>query len=164
MDEDFFISTGGIELLDETEPLWRHLNEHHATLSPHFGEVFRQKTFAARKQAILKHAQGGINVTLILDARGVAVAYCVSTIDHQGVGEVDSLYVSAEQRQGGFGHTLMKQALTWFKERGVKRVHLAVASGNEGVYSFYAKYGFFPAKTILEQMPELTPAEKTSGI
>lgn len=154
MDADLFVSSGGSELLDEVGPLWAQLNGHHAASSPHFEQAYQRKTFAERKQGLLEQAQGGdLHVELMLDGVGTVVGYCVSTINSGRVGEIDSLFVLPEWRGKKLGHTLMESSLCWLRERGISRIRLSVAAGNEQVFGFYAKHGFFPAKTILEQHP-----------
>lgn len=151
-ERQFFLSSGGSELLDETAGLWEQLNRHHATLSPHFAEHYERKTFAERRAGLLCKAEGGsLHVELALDQLGDVVGYCVSTVDPALVGEIDSLFVLPSWRGMALGHTLITRSLDWLREQGVQRTRLSVAAGNEQAFGFYAKHGFFPAKTILEQ-------------
>lgn len=151
--EDLFFSFGGSELLDEVKQLWEGLNAHHTALSPHFPEQFVRKTFAERKAALLTKAQeAGIGVALVLNGSGEAVGYCISTISGDRIGEIESLYVSPELRGIGLGDALMQVSLAWLFEQRVSRTRLTVAAGNEQVFDFYAKYGFYPAKIVLEQV------------
>ncbi len=88
---------------------------------------------------------------LMLDQLGNAIGYCISTIDREQIGEIDSLFVLPEWRGMALGHTLITRSLNWLREQGVQRTRLSVAAGNEQVFGSYAKHGFFPAKIILEQ-------------
>ncbi len=148
--DELFISLGGTELLDEVGQLWEQLNAHHISHSPHFPEQYVRKTFAARKAALLGKANGSVGVILALNAEGIPVSYCICTVQDR-IGEIDSLYVLPGYRSCGLGDLLMRMALAWLTEHGVTRTRLTVAAGNEQVFGFYAKYGFYPAKTVLEQ-------------
>ena len=54
------------------------------------------------------------------------------------------------------GEILVEMSVSWLNEQEVTRIFLQVAAGNEQVFEFYAKFGFYPAKMILEQHPRLT--------
>lgn len=152
MEQELLLSSGGSELLDETAALWEQLNRHHAALSPHFAAQYERKTVADRKLSLLRKAErGSLHVELVIDGSGNTVGYCISSIDHEQIGEIDSLFVLPEWRGRNLGHILISRSLHWLREQGVQRTRLSVAAGNEQVFGFYAKYGFFPAKTILEQ-------------
>lgn len=153
MEQTFLISSGGVELLDETAGLWEQLNAHHVSHSPRFGEVYVRKTFAQRKEGLLAQGTGGLHVILARNS-GVGVGYCISTVSADRIGEIDSLFISPEYRGKGLADSLMKLSMAWLQEQNVSRMRLAVAAGNEQVFGFYARYGFFPAKMLLEQMPK----------
>lgn len=152
-DQEFVINSGGVELLDETAGLWEQLKSHHVSHSPHFGEVYARKTFAQRKEGLLAQGTGGLHVILVRSS-GVVVGYCISTVSSDSIGEIDSLFVSPEYRGQGLADSLMKMSMAWLQDENVRRVRLSVAAGNEQVFGFYARYGLFPAKIILEQMPQ----------
>jgi ribosomal protein S18 acetylase RimI-like enzyme len=153
MVHNFHISTGGIEVLDSIKELWEKLNTHHRDRAPHFSAMFARKTFAERKEDILAHAAGGLCVVLARDNEGTLIGYCVNTINDRHVGEIDSLFILAEYRGQGLGEILVANSVRWLNEEGVSRIFLEVSAGNEQVFDFYAKFGFFPAKIILEQHP-----------
>jgi ribosomal protein S18 acetylase RimI-like enzyme len=52
------------------------------------------------------------------------------------------------------GEALMESALRWFDEHEVKEKHVAVAVGNEKVFEFYMRFGFYPRTTVLLQVTE----------
>ncbi len=43
----------------------------------------------------------------------------------------------------------MRSALDWLDANGVASKVLTVAIGNERLYTFYERYGFFPREVIL---------------
>lgn len=153
MNHEYQISSGGLEVLDEIKELWEQLNVHHRDRAPHFASVFASKTFADRRANILAHSAGGLCVLLARDLTGKLIGYCVNTITEKRVGEIDSLFVLPEYRGKGLGEALVEQSIRWLNEQGVEKIFLEVSAGNEQVFSFYAKFGFYPAKIVLEQHP-----------
>jgi len=150
---EIYVVCGGIELLEDVGDLWKQLNAHHTAHSPHFSDVFARKTFAERKRALLEQGTGGLHVVLVHYPVGSVVGYCISTVSADCIGEIDSLFVLPQHRGKGLADRLMRLSLGWLQEQNVSRMRLSVAAGNEQVYGFYARYGFFPAKIVLEQMP-----------
>jgi ribosomal protein S18 acetylase RimI-like enzyme len=47
---------------------------------------------------------------------------------------------------------LMQKALAWMDEKAAEKKVVAVGVGNEYALGFYARYGFCPRKTVLEQI------------
>ncbi|MFA5308119.1 MAG: GNAT family N-acetyltransferase [Dehalococcoidales bacterium] len=146
--------------LELIAPLWRKLVQHHKERSPEvFKERFDNITFADRKCQLLAKSEGGaMLIDLAKDkATGELVGYCVSVISGNKEGEIESIYVAKEYRGGGIGDGLMKKALAWMDAGEVSRRVIAVAAGNEEVFSFYRRYGFYPRVSILteqEKKPE----------
>ncbi len=140
---------GGAELLDSVEPLWRQLIQHHSELSLHFGQEIASHTFEKRRANLVSKA-GKLRVELA-KAQGEPVGYSISTINDAGVGEIDSMFVVEASRNEGVGDALMRSALDWLDSNGVASKVLTVAIGNEQVYSFYERYGFFPRDVVLKQ-------------
>jgi GNAT superfamily N-acetyltransferase len=154
--------TGGEELLDRVKPLWEELNVHHRMHSPYFADRFAHFTFDQRMGGLLSKAHAGaLRIDLVIDnCTSSDVGYCMTTLDGEGVGEVESLYLEPEYRKFGLGDALMERALTWLTDRGAKKTILGVAWGNEEVLGFYARYGFYPRTIILEQKPQESPQGK----
>jgi diamine N-acetyltransferase len=147
-------TSGGAELLDVIIPLWTKLRQHHSKISPHFGGEIAAITVADRKSRWLKYTTDGkLHVDIArLDGLESPVGYCVTVVDQQGEAEVDSLFVEEAHRRHGIGDALMRRALVWLDEQGVKSRFVEVAAGNEETFRFYARYGFFPRRTILRQV------------
>jgi ribosomal protein S18 acetylase RimI-like enzyme len=147
-----YIETGeqGLELI---KPLWLKLNELHKKLSPHNATHFHGMTFERRKADLLKKSAGGtLHIDLARDGETKElIGYCVTTINTEKHGEIESIYIESDYRRNGIGDMLMKKALNWLEEQSVTRRIIAVAAGNEDVFEFYQRYGFYPRATILEQ-------------
>ena len=147
-----------IEQIDLIGPLWEQLCTHHAGISPHFSSHFQNRTFAARRVDFLKsHNRGKMKIELVrLAEDGRAIAYCVSTVTHEGAGEVDSLFVQAEFRGRGIGSELVRRALAWLKAEQASTILIEVAYGNDQALPFYGKFGFYPRRIHLFQKSNAT--------
>jgi ribosomal protein S18 acetylase RimI-like enzyme len=141
-------------LLDQTRLLWEALNRHHLALSTHFKTHYEGMTFEGRKADLLKKASAGkMRVDLAVDEKTAqTVGYCVSSLNQDKAGEVESLFVDPNYRGLGVGGMLMRAALEWMDQEGAVAKTVEVAQGNEAAFGFYAKYGFLPRKTTLKQV------------
>jgi diamine N-acetyltransferase len=143
---------GNEQLIYHIQPLWEELIKHHEMKSLYFKHHYSQMTFAKRKETLTARATFGPTRIIIakdLD-RNIYIGYCISLIDNNKNGEIDSLYVLPAYRKLGVGDSLMRQSLSWLDENLVTSKKLAVGSGNETVLEFYSKYGFRPRRIILE--------------
>ena len=144
---------GKEDLLDCVKPLWQELNKLHLDQSPCFKDFYASNTFETRKAALLSTARKGqLSIILACDAAPV-VGYCIaSTVGNTG--EIDSIFVSSGYRKMGIAGHLMDKALSWLKERKPKNMVVKVSAGNEKVFGFYARYGFYPCLTELQMLPD----------
>jgi len=139
--------------LELIRPLWEKLNEHHVVRSRYFAAEMVQRTFEDRKKYFLDNAKAELRVELAKDkAAGAVIGYCVSSISTGEQGEIESIYVEPDYRKLGIGDALMQRALAWMDGRQIKRKRIGVAYGNEEVFGFYSRYGFYPRVTILQQV------------
>jgi diamine N-acetyltransferase len=139
--------------LDDVKELWEKLNQHHFRLSPNFKPYYAAMTFPKRKQALLqKAAKGEMRVDIAMDAKkNLKVGYCISSLDSEGTGEIESIYVLEAYRGLGIGDELMKAALSWMQAKQATKKIVIVGAGNEQALGFYERYGFHIRKTMLEQ-------------
>ena len=82
------------------------------------------------------------------------IGYCVTSVNKEKEGEIESIYVEKDYRLSGIGDGLMSRALGWLNDVTVKQTVLMVAEGNEGVFAFYRKHDFYPKTTILMHKPD----------
>ena len=145
--------SGGEELLNIVKDLWEKLNNYHKEKSIHFKNHYFGFTYDMRKEALLKKSElGKIKVDIVKDLdNGAIIGYCISTIDGNDVGEIDSLYVEDEYRGNNIGDYFMEKAVNWMDLNNTIRKQIGVAEGNENVYEFYRKYNFYPKVTTLVQ-------------
>jgi GNAT superfamily N-acetyltransferase len=140
--------------IDIIRPLWVHLNEYMLTKATKFQSHFNQMTFDERKAYFLKvSAAGLLRLDLAYDPldKGRYIGYCVSSLSAEKAGEIESIFVEESYRAGGIGSTFLTRALAWLGENGSVRNRVSVSDGNEGVWDFYKKFGFYPRLTVLEQ-------------
>lgn len=132
------------------------LRDHHRINSTHFKERYETMSFDKRKSDLLEKAKIGllqINTVENTPSR-IIIGYCVSSIKTEcleKVGEIHSIYVDANFRKLGIGSELIKLSLDWFKIEKVSTKRIIVAEGNEEVFHFYQKYGFYHFSNVLQQ-------------
>lgn len=153
-------STGGIAYktvdrgdLRLIEPLWKELNRQHMKNSSHFRDRYRNFRFEDRISILTDKVRGDLLLVLTAWAEGrkQPVGYCISSVDYLGGGEIDSIFVLKEFRKAGVGRELMERSMAWLVKQKPKSLKVTVAAGNEEVFGFYGKFGFLPAKTVLER-------------
>jgi ribosomal protein S18 acetylase RimI-like enzyme len=136
--------------LDRLAPLWLKLRDHHMEVSAHFRHHFAGVTWVQRHQELVRKATGGLHAEFARDG-GTLIGYCIASVNGDGIGEIESIYVDPAYRGRGLGATLMERALAWFKDREVKRTILGIGEGNESVIGFYRRFGFEVRTTIMER-------------
>lgn len=149
------IISGSRELLDLVQPLWEKLNKHHEINSSYFSDRFRDFKFEVRKAKFINNNNLEVKIDLARDTeKNLYIGYCISTINKELVGEIDSLFVEEEYRKYGLGGKFMNGALEWLDSKQAKTKIIGVAEGNENVLEFYKRYGFYKRRVILEQITE----------
>jgi ribosomal protein S18 acetylase RimI-like enzyme len=68
----------------------------------------------------------------------------------QHLAELSEIFVLEEFRGLGIGAMLIKEFLTWCKEKGAERIRVEVSAGNESAIKLYKKLGFYAFDIILE--------------
>jgi len=145
--------------IDVIRPLWNRICEHHRIRARTFRAFFERTTFDDRKAYFTGCAEAGdLRVDRACDpAAGRCVAYCVTSLSAELIGEIESLYVDEAYRSQGVGTALVRRALAWLDESGSVENRVSVADGNEETFSFYERFGFYPRRTVLEQVRESAP-------
>jgi ribosomal protein S18 acetylase RimI-like enzyme len=138
--------------IDLIKELWEGLRAHHKEKTEHFKERFENLTFETRKQVLLeKEKKGRLMIDIAMINAGRIIAYCVSSIDENKEGEIDSIFVDEQYRKNKIGDELMNRALAWFDDNDVSKRKIVVAQGNEETFRFYAKFGFYHLFSTLHQ-------------
>lgn len=132
--------------------LWKALNRHHKLNSKQFAGYFSAKQFEERKLELLDKAKNGELMLVTAKISGKLIGYCISTVDTNKVGEIDSLFVLEEFRNLKIGEYLMKESISWLDSKGAVKKRLVVAAGNERAISFYERLGFYKKCIVLEEL------------
>lgn len=152
MDNLEFVN-GAKELINLVQPLWEKLNKHHEVNSIYFSDKYKNNTFEKRKGKFISNKTLKVKVDLIRDIeKDLYIGYCVSTIDVDLVGEIDSLFIEEGYRKYGLGDKLMQRAIEWLDYNKVKSKILGVVEGNENVLEFYKRHGFYKRTIVLERI------------
>jgi len=140
--------------LDLTNSMRQKLIELHMVRSEHFTERYAEMTSVQRNELLKEKAiSGGIRIDLARNTdTGDLVGYCISTISKDSQGEIESIYIEDDYRRSGVGDELLKRAFGWMDEHSVIKKILEVGAGNEEIFVFYSRYGFYPRTIILEQV------------
>lgn len=155
MNDSFTIESGGFELLPKVEDLWYELKAHHEKIDPEFPDM-STPTFEKRKEGFREKGKE-ILVEWVQSKKGESsVGYCISILDKNDFGEIESLYVRVTFRGNGIGKELMERALLWLEQKKAKAVRLSVLSGNKEAIDFYSSFGFKPRVQEL-----MIPTQKT---
>jgi diamine N-acetyltransferase len=139
--------------------LWEKLRDHHRMNSTHFKERYSTMTFFKRKNDLLDKLNRGqihIDIAESIDDESI-VGYCISSVKtdcNEKEGDIDSIYVEANYRKHGIGDELLKLSLHWLTEENVLIKKIIVAEGNESVFHFYEKHGFYHLYNVLLQKDE----------
>jgi diamine N-acetyltransferase len=149
--------SGNQGMLDDVKELWEELNSMLLQCSVNFKPHFGTMTFEKRKLALLKKTEHGeIHVDVAVNQLGnQKVGYCISTINEQKEGEIESIFVEKGYRGLRIGDALMRKAVAWMDSKDVEKKLVSVSVGNEQVFGFYGRYSFCPRRTMLEQTKNL---------
>ena len=137
--------------LDRLAPLWLKLRDHHAGSATHFGRSYAGVTWDRRKEGLLRKAAGRLHLDAARDGDTI-VGYCITSVNDERIGEIESIFVEPACRRSGIGAGLMERALAWLNTMGVERTILGVGEGNDSAIGFYRRFGFEVRTTIMEQV------------
>ena len=86
--------------LDIIRPLWQKLNQHHLEISKYHKDSRAATTFDMRKKQLMeKSCQGALRIDLARDViTKEYIGYCVTTINQEKQGEIESIYVEKDYR------------------------------------------------------------------
>jgi ribosomal protein S18 acetylase RimI-like enzyme len=145
---------GRHELLDDLEPLWLALLDHHVEIGAAGLPVVNRALSWPRRRRFYTEllAEPETVVATATRSRGL-VGYCVAHVRHGAddtwptgdvIGEIESLAVLAAERGRGIGTLLLDAAEAHLASYGAQDVTLAVLVGNASAIAFYEKRGMAP--------------------
>ena len=147
----FHFEEGSLELLNHCDRLWelfiKNQIQNAGEMSPGVEEYIQSLQNGGLCE---KTKDGKLYVQLIhADEEKEAIGFCVASLTKNKVGEVEAIYVIDRYQGNKFGSKLFQNAMAWMEQEKAIEQRLVVATGNENVFNFYAKYGFFPGYTTL---------------
>lgn len=144
--------------LDELEPLWNALREHHAALAPEWGAPrSREASWKIRRAQYagwLADAEHRCFVARAPDGRAVGYAMVrlhgaepLWPTDRSA--ELETLSVLPDWRSAGAGAALLTAACEDLTGRGFDAMSIKVLHANADGLRFYARHGFQPGAVTL---------------
>jgi ribosomal protein S18 acetylase RimI-like enzyme len=137
--------------IDELEPLWLALREHHGSVTEHWGPLRpAEDSWARRRKTYVDIlSEGGTLFLAVEDGAPVGLAIC----EREEGGSptwawppdflaLVDLIVLPGARGGGVGTQLLRAVEAEARERGVAAVALNVAAPNERARRFYERHGY----------------------
>jgi ribosomal protein S18 acetylase RimI-like enzyme len=142
------------DALDELEPVWAALGEHHGTISPaHLPPMRARADSWARRRAAYAEWLAGGGFGFVAGDDGIVAGYVMVRLDDLAsvswqidgrTAEIETLAVLPEHRGRGVGKALLDAARGMARERGATHATLSVVAGNEDALRFYEREGLRP--------------------
>ncbi len=108
---------------------------------PTFGRERAQALYAAWIQRAFEDAEGVVWVSV--DGQDRPLGYLTCHSDKvEGVGEIGLVAVDPTAQGQGLGRALIDAGLTWFADRGVRRVTVVTQGRNRAAQRLYQRSGF----------------------
>jgi GNAT superfamily N-acetyltransferase len=148
------ITRAGVEHVAAIRELWKEFMDFHAARDPHYersddGDAL----FADYVTGLLANADA---VVLVAVEAGAVLGYALGKIDHlspgfrrRRYGLIADVAVTASARRAGLGSRFDEMLRTWFRDKGIRRVQLRAATGNEVSIAFWQKRGYRPLTVTL---------------
>jgi GNAT superfamily N-acetyltransferase len=145
------VAEAGAERIDELEPLWRALYEHHASVAEGVGGLNSfEESWRRRRAQYEQWLAGDDHALLVADREGRLVGYAMLSVSPppatwdfgRAVVEIETLSVLAGERGRGVGEALMRGAEEWARGRGADTLTVGLLHTNEGALRFYEREGF----------------------
>jgi ribosomal protein S18 acetylase RimI-like enzyme len=139
-------------LVDELEPLWLALFDHHANVRVKGVPVIDRALSWPRRRALYERVLPTPDAFVLIARRqGRPVGYVLAHVHDDGpddtwptgerIAEIESLAVLPEERGAGLGTLLLDVAEERLAAAGVRDLRLVVLTGNEAAQRFYERRG-----------------------
>jgi GNAT superfamily N-acetyltransferase len=150
------IVRAGVERIDDLQPLWESLHEHHATIAPHLeelGPVRRpDQSWAVRRALYEDWLAEPDAFVLIAEADRQPIGYAMVHLrgpeetwqTGERIGVLETLTVLPGERGRGVGTALFERIYAELRGLGVTELEVAVISKNAAALRFYERHGLLP--------------------
>lgn len=160
MGADVTIVRAGAERLDDLEPLWKVLQEHHTSVAPTLGGFEARspdEAWTRRRAKYEKWLRDPDAFVLLAERGGRPVGYALVTVGEsfQGwatgerVADVETLSVLPDVRGAGVGTLLMDAVEDALAHVGIEALQLLVVAPNAEAIRFYERRGLTMASNIM---------------
>jgi ribosomal protein S18 acetylase RimI-like enzyme len=146
----------GVERVDDLQPLWESLHDHHVAVAPHLaalGPVRERAGSWAVRRALYEGWLGEPGAFVLLaEERGRPVGYALVTLHGteeswvlgERIASLQTLAVLPDQRGRGIGRALMDRVYAELRAAGVRELDVAVIWTNADARRFYEREGLLP--------------------
>jgi GNAT superfamily N-acetyltransferase len=152
------IVAAGAERLDDLQPLWESLSEHHARIAPQLGSLGPLRTprdsWSVRRRVYEDIFAEADAFVLLAELGGAPVGYALAHLREPEetwatgpVAELDTLAVLPEHRGGGIGGELMRALFAELRRRGATHWVVGTIASNAEAIRFYGRFGPQPFVT-----------------
>jgi GNAT superfamily N-acetyltransferase len=150
------IVRAGIERIDDLQPLWESLHEHHATVAPHLEQLGRvrapDQSWAVRRELYEEWLAEPDAFVLLAEVDGEPIGYALVHLrgpeetweTGERIGVLETLTVLPDERGRGIGSTLFERIYAELRRLGVTELQVAVISKNAEALRFYERHGLLP--------------------
>jgi len=128
--------------------IWKQFMEYHQRIDPYYGTVEGGHLLFGE---YIKERMGRDDSLVLVALDGSStIGYCLCYIQNRPpiftesqVGVLSDLAVGEEHRGSGAGGALLKAAIVWLQDNGIKRVELRTSAMNDPAIDFYRRHGFW---------------------
>ena len=147
------IVRAGIERIDDLQPLWESLHEHHATVAPHLEELgpvrAPNQSWAVRREPVVSEPDAFV---LLAEVDREPIGYALVHLrgpeetweTGERIGVLETLTVLPDERGRGIGSALFECIYAELRRLGVTELQVAVISKNAEALRFYERHGLLP--------------------
>jgi aminoglycoside 6'-N-acetyltransferase I len=133
--------------LDQLVALWQELAELHAGLLPEFALApTGEQSVRAHLAELLRDDNERV---FVAEENGALIGFINGAVRENPpvfaeryIGYLADAIMTARSRRRGVGEQLVGTLYTWFRDRGVRIIHLSAATGNPISQAFWRKMGF----------------------
>jgi GNAT superfamily N-acetyltransferase len=150
------IVRAGIERIDDLQPLWESLHEHHATVAPHLEQLgpvrAPDQSWAVRRELYEEWLAEPDAFVLLAQVEGESIGYALVHLrgpeetweTGERIGVLETLTVLPDERGRGIGSALFERIYAELRRLGVTELQVAVISKNVEALRFYERHGLLP--------------------
>jgi len=150
------IVRAGIERIDDLQPLWESLHEHHATVAPHLEQLgpvrAADQSWAVRRELYEEWLAEPDAFVLLAEVEGEPIGYALVHLrgpeetwaTGERIGVLETLTVLPDERGRGVGSALFERIYAELRRLGVTELQVAVISKNAEALRFYERHGLLP--------------------